>query len=58
MAKENENEKTEVDVIKSKYIHPLTDFGFKRLFLNKELLINFLNDVHFYRIAQVQKTGG
>ena len=33
MAEENENKKTEVNVIKSKYIHPLTDFGFKKLFL-------------------------
>ena len=30
---------------KSVYINPLTDFGFKRLFYNKELLIPFLNDV-------------
>ena len=29
----------------SVYINPLTDFGFKRIFLNKELLIAFLNDV-------------
>ena len=29
----------------SVYIDPLTDFGFKRLFYNKELLITFLNDV-------------
>ena len=29
----------------SVYINPLTDFGFKRLFYNKELLISFLNDV-------------
>ena len=27
------------------YIDPLTDFGFKRLFGNKELMINFLNCV-------------
>ena len=27
------------------YISPLTDFGFKKLFYNKELLIPFLNDV-------------
>ena len=42
---EKEKEKTEDNAIQSKYIHPLTDFGFKKLFLNKELLINFLNDV-------------
>ena len=27
------------------YINPLSDFGFKRLFSNKELMINFLNCV-------------
>jgi predicted transposase/invertase (TIGR01784 family) len=27
------------------YINPLTDFGFKKLFLNRDLLIAFLNDV-------------
>jgi len=31
--------------MQSVYINPLTDFGFKKLFLNKELLIAFLNDV-------------
>ena len=31
--------------VESVYINPLTDFGFKRLFYNKELLIPFLNDV-------------
>lgn len=33
---------------KEKYINPFTDFGFKKLFsteLNKDLLINFLNEV-------------
>lgn len=32
----------------STYIHPLTDFGFKRIFAqeeNKELLISFLNEI-------------
>ena len=29
----------------SVYIDPLTDFGFKRLFYNRELLIAFLNDI-------------
>jgi len=27
------------------YINPLTDFGFKRMFSDKELLLNFLNEV-------------
>ena len=37
--------KVPVPVKKSKYIDPLTDFGFKRIFGNKVLLINFLNGV-------------
>jgi predicted transposase/invertase (TIGR01784 family) len=38
----------EPDEITSTYIHPLTDFGFKKLFAteaNKELLLDFLNEV-------------
>jgi len=34
--------------MKSKYINPFTDFGFKRLFgeeVNKDLLIDFLNSL-------------
>ena len=33
------------EAIQSVYIDPLTDFGFKKIFLNKKLLITFLNDV-------------
>ncbi len=36
------------EIIKTKYLNPLTDFGFKRIFgseTNKELLINFLNEL-------------
>jgi len=29
----------------SVYLNPLTDFGFKKIFLNKELLMAFLNDI-------------
>ncbi|EJF52039.1 hypothetical protein SapgrDRAFT_0289, partial [Saprospira grandis DSM 2844] len=35
-------------MIKDRYINPLTDFGFKKLFgeaANKELLIHFLNQL-------------
>jgi len=35
----------EIEYLRSVYLNPLTDFGFKRIFLNKELLIAFLNDV-------------
>jgi predicted transposase/invertase (TIGR01784 family) len=44
----------ETMVLQEKYINPFTDFGFKKLFgteLNKDLLINFLNEV----ILPVQK---
>lgn len=37
-----------MDKKKDKYINPLTDFGFKKIFgteLNKELLIDFLNEI-------------
>jgi len=37
-----------MSVLKDKYINPLTDFGFKKLFgteLNKVLLIDFLNQI-------------
>ena len=41
--------KTKKDIIEeeiqSVYIDPLTDFGFKKIFLDRELLIAFLNDV-------------
>ena len=42
------------EVIQSVYINPLTDFGFKRIFLNRELLIAFLNDVVGTDIKDVQ----
>jgi predicted transposase/invertase (TIGR01784 family) len=40
--------------IQSVYIDPLTDFGFKKIFLNKELLIAFLNDIVGTDIKEVQ----
>ena len=40
-----EKTKIEDEIIPSVYINPLTDFGFKKLFMNKDLLIAFLNDV-------------
>jgi len=52
MAKKKVKTKDEVtetnlsdSLLDSVYINPLTDFGFKRLFYNKELLIPFLNDM-------------
>jgi hypothetical protein len=32
-------------MFESRYLNPLTDFGFHRVFGNKELLINFLNEI-------------
>jgi len=40
--------------IQSVYINPLTDFGFKKIFLNRELLIAFLNDIVGTDIKDVQ----
>ena len=37
--------KKAVKELMGRYINPLTDFGFKRIFGNKEFLINFLNSV-------------
>ena len=42
---ESADPKIRFNLVKSVYINPLTDFGFKRLFYNKELLIPFLNDI-------------
>jgi len=46
--------KTEDEFVTSVYINPLTDFGFKKLFLNKDLLIAFLNDVVGTNIKDIQ----
>ena len=42
---EKEKANIEDEITSSVYINPLTDFGFKKLFLNKELMIAFLNDL-------------
>jgi len=47
-----------MSIIKEKYINPLTDFGFKKLFgsePNKNLLIDFLNELlpHQHQIADL-----
>ena len=52
MAKEKV--KTADEEIQSVYINPLTDFGFKKIFLNRELLIAFLNDVVGTDIKEIQ----
>ena len=38
----------------SVYINPLTDFGFKKLFVKKELMIAFLNDIVGKKIKDIQ----
>ena len=38
----------------SVYINPLTDFGFKKLFQKKELMIPFLNDIIGTNIREIQ----
>jgi len=42
------------DLERSVYINPLTDFGFKKLFLKKELLIPFLRDIVRADIKDIQ----
>jgi hypothetical protein len=46
--------KAENELVPSMYINPLTDFGFKKLFLNKDLLIAFLNDIVGTNIKDIQ----
>ncbi|MDR0814982.1 MAG: Rpn family recombination-promoting nuclease/putative transposase [Bacteroidales bacterium] len=46
--------KTEDEILPSFYLDPLTDFGFKKIFLNKELLIAFLNDLLCVHIKDIQ----
>jgi predicted transposase/invertase (TIGR01784 family) len=46
--------KVEYELVPSMYINPLTDFGFKKLFLNKDLLIAFLNDIVETNIKDIQ----
>ena len=45
-----------MSALKDKYINPLTDFGFKKLFgteVNKNLLIDFLNQVLPERLSLI-----
>jgi predicted transposase/invertase (TIGR01784 family) len=46
--------KTEEEIVPSVYINPLTDFGFKKLFYDDELMIAFLNDVIGTEIKNIQ----
>jgi len=49
------NLKVAIEAIRqSVYINPLTDFGFKKLFLKKELMIAFLNDIIGKKIKDIQ----
>ena len=45
MARKKSYTLTYEEIKQSVYINPLTDFGFKKLFLKKELMIAFLNDI-------------
>ena len=46
MAKAKKETAIEDEILSSVYINPLTDFGFKKLFLNKDLMIAFLWEKH------------
>ena len=54
MAKTNLKVVIEEEIRQSVYINPLTDFGFKKLFLKKELMIAFLNDIVGKNIKDIQ----
>jgi predicted transposase/invertase (TIGR01784 family) len=42
------------EIIQSVYLNPLTDFGFKKIFEDKELMIAFINDIVGTEIKAVQ----
>ena len=46
--------KKEKEEVPSVYMNPLTDFGFKKLFQDKDLLIAFLNDVIGTNIKKIK----
>jgi predicted transposase/invertase (TIGR01784 family) len=46
--------KQEVEILPSVYLDPLTDFGFKKIFLNKDLLIALINDLIGVGIKDIQ----
>ena len=48
------NIKSKDKILKPVYIDPRTDFGFKRLFQNKTLMIAFLNDIVGTDIKDIQ----
>jgi len=49
------NLKVAIEAVRqSVYINPLTDFGFKKLFLKKELMIAFLNDIVKKKIKNIE----
>jgi len=61
MAKEKEQAESEIAKKKAQqslqnsvYLDPLTDFGFKHLFTNKELLIPFLNEIMGMDIKDIE----
>jgi predicted transposase/invertase (TIGR01784 family) len=54
MAKKHKNTSIDDELEQSIYINPLTDFGFKKLFQKKELMIPFLNDVVRADITDIQ----
>jgi predicted transposase/invertase (TIGR01784 family) len=54
MAQKKKDVPVDRELEQSVYINPLTDFGFKKLFQKKELMIHFLNDVVRADIKEIQ----
>ena len=54
MSQQKKNTSIDKELEQSVFINPLTDFGFKKLFLNKELMIPFLNDIVRADIKDIQ----
>lgn len=43
--KGNNNNKDTMETNNPRYINPLTDFGFKKIFGNEDIMCDFLNDI-------------
>jgi len=54
MAQGEKHTSIDEELEQSVYINPLTDFGFKKLFQKKELMIPFLNDILKVDIKDIQ----
>jgi len=54
MSQKKKHASIDEELERSVYINPLTDFGFKKLFRKKELMVPFLNDIIGTNIKDIQ----